>query len=207
MAQTARLYMQKKILFVITKSYFGGAQRYVFDLAIAAKKAGYDVSVLLGGEGVLLEKLEAEHIRTIRIASLQREVNPLSDLKTFFALVRTIRKERPDILHVNSAKAGGLGALAGRVAGVPRIIFTAHGWAFNEDRSWVSKKLIKILSWLTIILSDRTIAVSNALRSEVPNLLQKKVTVIKNAVRSIDLESRESARAILEEKFAGLSAY
>jgi glycosyltransferase involved in cell wall biosynthesis len=196
----------KKVLFVITKSYFGGAQRYVFDLATALKKEGYDVAVILGGHGVLKEKLGAENIRTISIPSLQRDVNPIKDVRTFFALLSVIRTEKPDVLHVNSAKAGGLGALAGRILRVPRVIFTMHGFAFNENRGWVSKKLIATFTWLTVILSDRSIAVSDTLATFVPRLLQKKIAVIKNGVRPIDFKSREDARAFLFEKCAGLSA-
>lgn len=196
----------KKVLFVITKSYFGGAQRYVFDLATVLKKEGYDVAVILGGDGVLKEKLGAENIRTISIPSLQRDVNPIKDVRTFFALLSVIRTEKPDVLHVNSAKAGGLGALAGRILRVPRVIFTMHGFAFNENRGWVSKKLIATFTWLTVILSNRSIAVSDTLATFVPRLLQKKIAVIKNGVRPIDFKSREDARAFLEGKCAGLSA-
>jgi len=52
---------------------------------------------------------------------------------------------------------GYLVALAGRLTGVPKIIFTVHGWPFNEDRSWVSRKILKIISWLNVLLSHKTI--------------------------------------------------
>ena len=41
----------KKVLFVITKSNFGGAQKYVYELAVAAQARGYEVAVALGGTG------------------------------------------------------------------------------------------------------------------------------------------------------------
>jgi len=50
--------------------------------------------------------------------------------------------------------------LAGRIANVKKIIFTAHGWAFNEDRNWVQKLIIKFLSWLTVLFSHKTITVA-----------------------------------------------
>ena len=67
-------------------------------------------------------------------------------------------------MHLNSAKAGGVGALASGLARVPKIIFTAHGWAFNEDRPLWQKFVIKFFSWITVILSHKTIAISDAVK-------------------------------------------
>ena len=64
-----------KILYLITKSNFGGAQRYVFDLACEAKKRGHDVVVGFGGHGPLEDKLTIAGIRTISIESLGRDVS------------------------------------------------------------------------------------------------------------------------------------
>jgi glycosyltransferase involved in cell wall biosynthesis len=58
--------------------------------------------------------------------------------------------------------AGFLGVVVGRAARVPRIIFTAHGWAFNEGRPWWQKKLFWVLHGLTVLLAHRTIVVSSA---------------------------------------------
>ena len=63
-----------KILYGITKSNFGGAQRYVFDLATEANKRGYDIAVLCGGSGPFVQKLREEKIRIIALESLQREI-------------------------------------------------------------------------------------------------------------------------------------
>ncbi len=194
----------KKILFVITKSYFGGAQRYVFDLACHFKNAGDDVTVLVGGTGLLTEKLSNEGIPVISLPYLERDVNPMTDLRALIAFMHTIRRVRPDVLHVNSAKAGGLGAVAGRLLFVPRVIFTAHGFAFNEDRGMLSKMLIKAFTWLTIALAHETIAVSNALRIQVPAILRRKVRVVRNSVQPMSFVAREEARAFLSEKCPGL---
>ncbi|MDE1925234.1 MAG: glycosyltransferase [Patescibacteria group bacterium] len=157
----------RKILFVITKSNWGGAQRYVFDLAANLPKDYFDAAVAFGGtggenapEGLLAQKLKEKNIRTIYIESFVRDVS----LRTDFAALRELRalyqKEKPDIVHLNSSKAGGLGALAARMAGVKRIIFTAHGWPFWENRNIVARSLIWIFSWLTVLLSHQVIVIS-----------------------------------------------
>jgi glycosyltransferase involved in cell wall biosynthesis len=153
--------MNRKILFVITKSNWGGAQRYVYDLATNLPKDQFEVGVALGQPGLLAKKLDAARITTYPISSLQRDVSVMADVKSFFELVRLFRLEQPDVVHLNSSKAGGLGALAARFVGVPRIIFTAHGWPFWEQRNPVSRGLIYFISWITALLSHKIIVVSD----------------------------------------------
>lgn len=150
----------KKILFVITKSNWGGAQRYVYDLATALQK-DFNVSVAFGQEGLLAKKLSEARIQTFPIEALKRDVSISNDVKSFFELLRLFRTEKPDVVHLNSSKAAGVGVLAARLAGVPRIIFTAHGWPFWEQRDLVSRGLIYFFSWLTALLSHKIIVVSD----------------------------------------------
>ncbi len=171
--------MKKKLLFVITKSNFGGAQRYVFDLAKALSST-YDVTVALGGTGLLREKLHEENIRIIPLSALTRDIHTGTDIKAFFELLSVFKKEKPDIVHLNSSKAGGLGALAARIAGVPRIIYTAHGWAFTEPVSPISKMFRWIASLATLLLAGRVIVVSHFDEQRAP--LSLKTTMIHNGI-------------------------
>jgi len=152
---------RKKILFVITKSNWGGAQRYVYDLATALPKEQFDVSVAFGQPGLLASKLDEAQIATHQVKSFQRDVSIIADVKSFFELLHLFRAQRPNVVHLNSSKASGVGALAARVAGVPRIIFTAHGWPFLERRNFVSRSLIYLFSWLTVLFSHAVIVVSD----------------------------------------------
>src|SRR4051812_14312990 len=115
---------KKKILFVITKSNWGGAQKYVYDLASSLPKDSYESVVVFGGEGPLATRLQEAGIRTISVKSLQRDVNIFGDIKSLFELLSIFKREKADVVHVNSSKVGGLGAFAARCAGIPRIIFT-----------------------------------------------------------------------------------
>ena len=110
-------------------------------------------------------------------------MHTLQECKSFFELLRVIKEERPEILHLNSSKAGGLGALAGRIAGVPRIVFTAHGWAHREPRPWYERALIWLTSWITILLAHRVITVSQYDYANAPVLFsRRKLTVIHNGI-------------------------
>lgn len=189
-----------KIIYGITKSNFGGAQRYVFDLARHAKAAGHDVSVLCGGEGLLVERLRAEDIRVIPLPHLKRDISLLDELRSFYFIYRTLLSERPDVFHTNSSKMGGLGNLAAQLAGVSHIIFTGHGWAFNESwRPWWQKSLIRLFAWLTIILSDKTVSVSESAAFQISHwpLLSDKIKVIRNGIDPFSLLPREEARNTL----------
>jgi|ERR1035437_333389 glycosyltransferase involved in cell wall biosynthesis len=149
-----------KILYGITKSNWGGAQRHVFDLATEAKKEGFDVVVALGGDGALKQKLEEAGVRTIQMNSLRRDISVGGDTHSFKDFMHIIKAEKPDILHLHSPKAGGIGAFAGRLRRVPKIIYTAHGWAWNEDRPRHEKASIAFFSWLTMICTTTTITLS-----------------------------------------------
>lgn len=188
-----------KILYIITKGNFGGAQRYVFDLATSLPRENFDVSVAFGQAGMLAEKLLDAGIKTIEIKSLQRDINLLLDFKSFFELVRIFKKEKPDTIHINSSKIGGLGSLAGRVTGVPNIIFTAHAWAWNENRNAISKVAIKFLHWLTIVFSHKTITVSENLAKQVSHwpFVSKKIHVVHNGINPFDLKNQIEARTEL----------
>lgn len=188
-----------KILYIITKSNWGGAQRYVYDLATSISQENIETKVVFGKEERLKTELNKANIPTISIKELGRDFNLLLDIKVFLKLVRLFNKEKPDIVHLNSSKIGGLGALAARISGVPKIIFTGHGWAFNEDRSWFFKKIILFFHWITIILSHHTIAVSEKIKTDVNWLpfVSKKIRVVYNGIKDIEFVSKESARRFL----------
>jgi len=150
---------QKKVLFLITKATWGGAQRYVFDLATHLPSE-FEVIVAYGTPGMLSEKLSAVGIQTVRFSSLARDIALFSDIKSFFEIWATIRKVKPDVVHLNSSKAAALGALAARIAGIRKIVFTVHGWPFKEQRGVFANKLVRMISWFTVALSHAAIVVS-----------------------------------------------
>lgn len=168
-----------KILYVVTKSNWGGAQRYVFDLATAAHARGSSVAVACGGTGELSVRLREAGVRTIEVEALTRDIGG-SDIKAYRALARIVRVERPDVLHLNSSKTGLLGGIAGRLNGIQKIVFTSHGWPFKEDRGALSKAVIWLASWVTALCAHVVIAVSDselALAQSMPGCAKKAVRI------------------------------
>ncbi len=192
-----------KILYVITKSNWGGAQRYVFDLATSLPKGEFEVTVALGGTGdksasagLLEKKLGEKGIRTIFVRSFMRDISIFREFAALFELIGIFKKERPNVVHLNSSKAGGTGALAARIARVPKIVFTSHGWAFNESRNPLALAVIKVLQWLTVVLSHKTICVSHFDANRIKHwpLVKSKVTVIHNGIAPMEFGSAKAIR-------------
>lgn len=173
-----------KILYIITKSNWGGAQKYVFDLASHQKEQGAEVAVAFGGEGILAQKLKERVIKTIQIPNLERNVSLEKEIKVLKNLYQILKTEKPEIIHLNSSKIGVLGSLAGRLAGIKKIVFTAHGWPFREERPFGQVLIIKFLSWLSIIFSHQVICVSEKDFNDVKNWLfvKNKVNIVHNGI-------------------------
>jgi len=196
-----------KILYIITKSNWGGAQRYVYDLATSMEEEGFDVSVALGGTGELhatpgklAEKLREHSITVHVIEHFTRDIFLLQEVRALIELTRLCAKERPDIVHLNSSKAGLLGSLAARIAGVPVIVFTAHGWPWREvHRSFLWRAIAWLGSWITLLLCHQVITVSEFDRIESDTLpfASGKVMTIYNGHEAAPLETRGYARSTL----------
>ncbi|MCX6712200.1 MAG: glycosyltransferase [Candidatus Vogelbacteria bacterium] len=191
-----------KIFYVITKGNWGGAQRYVYELATALPRAEFDTTVIMGEFEALEKKLAGAGVKTIKIPELGRDINLAKDLKSFWQLLKIFREEKPQIIHLNSSKIGGLGSLAGRLAGVPKIVFTVHGLAHNEQRPGWQKVLIKFSHWLSLIFSHEVITVADCLKKQIINwpLISKKITTIHNGLPTIKFFEKSVAR---RELFAG----
>lgn len=188
-----------RILYGITKSNFGGAQRYVYDLATKASKKGNTVAVLAGGRGTLTDKLDTAGIEVISLERLGRDISVFDDAQSFFKVMNILSKYKPQVFHINSSKMGGIGGLAARIMQVPKIIFTAHGWAFNEDRPQLQKLVIKFLHWITILLSHKTICVSEKTYNDIAKwpFIKRKLAVVRNGIETFNSLSRSEARKIL----------
>ncbi|GBE06196.1 MAG TPA: glycosyltransferase family 1 protein [Nitrospirae bacterium] len=159
-----------KILRIIARLNIGGPAIHVILLADELDRLGYETVLVKGSEGAaegnMMDLAEAKGIKPVVIPELGREIGIKNDLKAFYKLYRLIRKEKPDIVHTHTAKAGTLGRIAARLAGVPVILHTFHGHVltgyFGRCRSWVFILIEKILALIT----TRLITLSEELKRE-----------------------------------------
>lgn len=66
---------------------------------------------------------------------IDRKINPVNNLKSILQMVKLFKKIKPDLVHVHTPVAAVLGRIAAKIAGVPTIIYTAHGFYFHEGMS------------------------------------------------------------------------
>ncbi len=207
---------KKRVLLVITKSVFGGAGRYVYELATKLKEEGgapgiqkFEVAVALGGDGVLKTKLENAGIEVFPISASQRDISVTKEIRVLWRLFKIMRKYKPDIVHLNSPKIGGLGAVAARKASIlnrffgkkenrrpiSKIIYTNHGWPFNEPRPEWQLVIIRIFSWLTVFLGGTTIVLSQTEKDNVRHwpFISKRLVIIPNGLKPFNLVPKEEA--------------
>lgn len=191
-----------RILYVVTKSAWGGAQKYVCDLATGLPRSRFCVAVALGGDGPLAENLRKADVAVYPVTRFQKSINPLKDILAFFELFRVLLKFRPDVVHLNSSKAGGIGAVAVLVYNAvlrrnAYTVFTVHGWAFLEPRNALSLLLRRIASRATGMFVDRIICISR--QDEQATHTQRiaparKISFIPNGVHDTHVLLRDEAQ-------------
>ncbi|MGB8658007.1 MAG: glycosyltransferase family 4 protein [Candidatus Zixiibacteriota bacterium] len=155
---------QIKILQVITELAIGGAQEHMIYLCDLLDQKRFHITVLSGiqttSESNYIEEIRKKTIKLTLLPQLTRKIKPLQDLAALFKMAIYIKSERFDIVHTNSSKAGILGRLAARAAGVPVIVHTAHGWAHHTYMSRPRQRLYITLERIAEKCTDKIIAVS-----------------------------------------------
>lgn len=125
-----------RVVHLITSFSMGGAtENTLLSVAGLSALGTYEVSILAGppnkAEGGLLEAAERLGVRVELIPTLQRDISPISDVRAFVALIRLLREGGYDIVHTHASKAGILGRLAARLAGVPVVVHTFHSLPYS----------------------------------------------------------------------------
>lgn len=199
---------QGHICIAITKSNMGGAQKYVFTLAKQLHNEGKKVTVLAGGDGLLITQLQELGITVIKLKNSVRDISVFKELKFLKELYSILKEIKPDVLHLNSSKMGVIGSFIGRIAGIKRIIFTAHGWAFNEDRPQYQKAFFYLMYLFVIILSHKTICVSKKTAEQISIIpfIQNKLSIIYNGIEQSNFIEEQTAKDILVQKFTQLDS-
>jgi glycosyltransferase involved in cell wall biosynthesis len=122
------------------------------------------------GEGDMGYYAEQHGVHPVIIPELGRALHPIWDVVTFWKVYRLIRQFQPDVVHTHTAKAGFIGRVAARLAGVPVIVHTFHGHIFHGYFSWRKTGVFIWLERLTARLSDTVITLAESLRRELADV-------------------------------------
>lgn len=121
-------------------------RHFLLPLIDGMSEAGWDVtSVCSDGPHVNEMRARGYRIATIPIS---RNLNVLSHLVSFWRLFQFFRRERFDVLHAHTPIAALVGRLAARAAGVPLIVYTAHGFYFHDEMPAWKRRLYVLLEWI-----------------------------------------------------------
>jgi glycosyltransferase involved in cell wall biosynthesis len=154
-----------KILRIIARLNIGGPAIHTILLSRELNRIGYHTILVKGSEGQtegnMIDLAEAKGVKPVVIPELGREIGFKNDLIALYKIYKLIKKEKPDIVHTHTAKAGTLGRVAAWIARVPVILHTFHGHVltgyFGRVKSWVFVQIEKLLartSTKVITLSD-----------------------------------------------------
>lgn len=149
----------------------------------------YEV-VALSSPGEALDRLgQREGVRTIAVP-MAREMSPLADLRSLWRLTGVMRRERPQMVHSMTPKAGLLCMLAARIAGVPLRVHTFTGLLFPTARGW-RRHLLRLTDRLTCACATHIIPEGEGVRRDLleGGITRKPMRVLGHGnVRGIDLE-------------------
>lgn len=160
---------QIRVIHPITRMIIGGAQENTMLTAalldkVAHELGPWDVDVYCGPqtgpEGSLIDATRELGVPLHIEPTMVREVNPVKDLLCLWRLTRYLRRERAQIVHTHSSKAGIIGRWAARLAGVPVIVHTVHGWGHHDRQHPLVRSFYIWLEKRTLPLTDRLIVVS-----------------------------------------------
>jgi glycosyltransferase involved in cell wall biosynthesis len=172
-----------KVLRIIARLNVGGPARHVIWLSEGLKQRGYETLLVAGvvppGEDDMSYLADAAGVTTTIIPEMSREISP-KDLLTVWKLYRLMLRERPDLVHTHTAKAGTVGRVAGfmyrwmtpsTLVGRPRrcrFVHTYHGHVFHSYYSPAKTRLfLTIEKLLARMATDRIIVITEQQRREI----------------------------------------
>jgi len=166
----------QKVVRVIARLNVGGPARQAILLHAGLRCRGFDTVLVHGtvspDEADLEDLLPAGRDGIVKVRELGARVRPLDDLRAFATLVRLVFREKPDILHTHTAKAGALGRLAAAVYNLTRarprrclVVHTFHGHVFEGYFGPFGNASVRLAERLLARVTDCVVAISPRQRS------------------------------------------
>ncbi len=120
--------------------------RFLLPLAQALQKEGHEV-VAVCADGPLAERVRAAGVR-VETVPFSRDLDLANHARVVRRLIELFRAERFDMVHTHTPIAGLLGRIAAWRAGVPHVVYTAHGFYFHDRMPWLKRLPFVVLEWL-----------------------------------------------------------
>jgi glycosyltransferase involved in cell wall biosynthesis len=147
---------------IITRLDLGGAQENTLYTAANLRRP-FNATLICGPGGLLDEEARGlPGVPVHFVPSLVRSIHPARDLRSVVSLTRLLRRARPLIVHTHSSKAGIVGRIAARLARVPIVVHTIHGFGFNAEQPRALRAFLVAAERAVAPLTSHFIAVSRA---------------------------------------------
>jgi glycosyltransferase involved in cell wall biosynthesis len=163
-----------RVVRIFSRLNIGGPAVHVILLTAGLEQKGYRTRLLIGQEtpqeGNMLPLATEKGVACEVIPGLGREISLVSDFRAFWGLYRLLREFRPAIVHTHTAKAGLLGRIAARLAGVPIVVHTFHGHVLRGYFGPLKTAFFRGLEKALALLADALVAVSEAVKQDLVNL-------------------------------------
>lgn len=153
---------KKKIVHIQLLPLMTGVQRVSLDELIRLDCSNFTPYMICQQSGPMTDECKNNNITCLYSPTLVREISPLKDLQAFWSLYRLFRQNKFDIVHTHSSKTGVIGRLAAKLAGVPMIVHTVHGFAFPAAKNKFEKNIFLMMEWLGTKCSDKIICLHEA---------------------------------------------
>ncbi|MEF3280985.1 MAG: glycosyltransferase family 4 protein [Elusimicrobiota bacterium] len=155
-----------KLIYIITRLDWGGSSENLIELAEGFYNEGNDIILIYGGSALRNFKFKSYHIPTLR-----REINLIYDLKTFWKIFNIIKKEKPDIIHTHTSKAGIIGRWTAFFYNLThfrriKIIHTPHGHIFYGYFNRLKSYLFLFIEKISSLITDKLIALTENEKKE-----------------------------------------
>jgi len=203
-----------RILRVIARLNMGGPALHVAYLTDGLKKRGYDTTLVAGslarGEDSMAFVADARDVPVVRIDELGREISPLRDLVATFRLARLIRRERPQILHTHTAKAGTVGRVAALLTGSrrpPIVVHTFHGHVLRGYFGPVRSLFFRLLERWLASRTTALVAVSPQVRDDLVSLgiaPRERFAVIRLGIELVERVAAEQNGRAESRRYLGI---
>lgn len=159
-----------RVLRVIARLNIGGPAIHATLLSKRLDPARYETMLVTGAEG----ENEGNHLQLhgqvlqnlVTMPDLGREIRGLQDLRSLWALTGLMRRFRPHVVHTHAAKAGTIGRVAARLAGVPVVVHTFHGHVLSGYFSPRKEQVFRAIERGLARVTDELVAVSPRVRQE-----------------------------------------
>ena len=129
------------------------ARTLLRERVLALRQAGIDNRIVCM-DGPAVAGLRAEGI-PVHTVHLPRTLDPLRMTLALGEIAAYLRRERIDVVHTHCSVPGFVGRLAARLAGVPTVVHTVHGFHFHERSPWLKRSTFVLAEWLCGRLTDR----------------------------------------------------